>query len=61
MKQWCISTWCPLGITDSGFTSPDIGKLRDCISVLFMFERRTIEDKQFKTDCRQWLDMLVSP
>ena len=50
-----------VGIFNTGFTSPDIAKLRDCISVLFMFERRPVEDKEFKADCRQWLDMLVSP
>ena len=49
------------GIFNTGFTSPDVATLRDCISVLFMFERRPVEDKQFKDDCRQWLDMLVSP
>ena len=36
------------------------GHLRDCISVLFMFERRPTRDKSFSEDCRQWLNLLVS-
>ena len=34
--------------------------LRDCISVLFMFERKPTRDKSFSEDCRQWLNLLVS-
>ena len=35
-------------------------QLRNCISVLFMFERKPVRDKPFSEDCRQWLDLLVS-
>ena len=61
INQFYCYSFLFAGIFNTGFTSPDVAKLRDCISVLFMFERRPVEDKQFKDDCRQWLDMLVSP
>ncbi len=34
--------------------------LRQCISVLFMFERKPVQNKEFSKDCRHWLDLLVS-
>eukprot|EP00731_Ephydatia_muelleri_P017652 Em0010g750a len=34
--------------------------LRDCISVLFVFQRRQPQDQQFSEDCMQWLDILLS-
>ena len=33
--------------------------LRDCVSVLFVFQRRQPQDQQFSEDCMQWLDILV--
>lgn len=40
--------------------SPETARLKDCISVLFIFERRPIQDESFTTNCRMWLDVLVS-
>ena len=34
--------------------------LRDCISVLFMFERKPQRDSQFSVECRHWLNTMVS-
>uniref|UniRef100_A0A663NA73 Ectopic P-granules 5 autophagy tethering factor n=1 Tax=Athene cunicularia TaxID=194338 RepID=A0A663NA73_ATHCN len=40
--------------------SSDLGHLRECISVLFSFTRRIIEDPQFQSDLLMWLHRLVS-
>ncbi|XP_021140563.2 ectopic P granules protein 5 homolog isoform X2 [Columba livia] len=40
--------------------SSDVGQLKECISVLFSFTRRVIEDPQFKSDLLLWLQRLVS-
>ncbi|XP_071084165.1 ectopic P granules protein 5 homolog [Haliotis cracherodii] len=37
-----------------------VHKLRDCISVLFVFHRRPIKDVEFVTNIRQWTDRLVA-
>ncbi|XP_046571414.1 LOW QUALITY PROTEIN: ectopic P granules protein 5 homolog [Haliotis rubra] len=37
-----------------------VQKLRDCISVLFVFHRRPIKDVEFVTNIRQWTDRLVA-
>lgn len=34
--------------------------LRDCISVLFMFERKPQKDSHFSAECRHWLNTMVS-
>lgn len=34
--------------------------IRDCISVLFMFERKPQRDSQFSAECRHWLNTMVS-
>lgn len=39
--------------------SPETARLKDCISVLFIFERRPTQDESFTADCRRWLDILV--
>lgn len=33
--------------------------IRDAISVLFMFQRRPLKDKEFSQYCRKWLNILV--
>uniref|UniRef100_A0A8C0FDI8 Ectopic P-granules autophagy protein 5 homolog n=1 Tax=Bubo bubo TaxID=30461 RepID=A0A8C0FDI8_BUBBB len=40
--------------------SSDLGHLKECISVLFSFTRRIIEDPQFQSDLLTWLQRLVS-
>ncbi|XP_030325636.1 ectopic P granules protein 5 homolog isoform X5 [Strigops habroptila] len=40
--------------------SSDLGHLKECISVLFSFTRRVIEDSQFQSDLLMWLQRLVS-
>ncbi len=50
--------WVPM--CPPGELNPYTTALRDCISVLFMFERKPVQDKEFSNDCRQWLDLLVS-
>ncbi|XP_030325637.1 ectopic P granules protein 5 homolog isoform X6 [Strigops habroptila] len=39
--------------------SSDLGHLKECISVLFSFTRRVIEDSQFQSDLLMWLQRLV--
>ncbi|XP_072849080.2 ectopic P granules protein 5 homolog isoform X1 [Pogona vitticeps] len=41
-------------------TSSDLGALKECISVLFSFTRRLVEDAQFQNDVLSWLRRLVS-
>ena len=45
---------CPPGAMDS-----HAARLRDCISVLFMFIRRPVVTSKFSEDCQHWLDILV--
>ncbi|XP_077202821.1 ectopic P granules protein 5 homolog isoform X2 [Paroedura picta] len=40
--------------------SADLGPLKECISVLFSFTRRVVEDSQFQSDVLTWLQRLVS-
>ncbi|XP_053153472.1 ectopic P granules protein 5 homolog isoform X2 [Hemicordylus capensis] len=40
--------------------SSDLGPLKECISVLFSFTRRVVEDPQFQSDVVSWLRRLVS-
>uniref|UniRef100_K7FTW0 Ectopic P-granules 5 autophagy tethering factor n=1 Tax=Pelodiscus sinensis TaxID=13735 RepID=K7FTW0_PELSI len=40
--------------------SSDLGHLKECISILFGFMRRVIEDPQFQSDLLFWLQRLVS-
>ncbi|NXW63140.1 EPG5 protein, partial [Eurystomus gularis] len=40
--------------------SSDLGHLKECVSVLFSFTRRVIEDPQFQNDVLMWLQRLVS-
>uniref|UniRef100_H0YTN2 Ectopic P-granules 5 autophagy tethering factor n=1 Tax=Taeniopygia guttata TaxID=59729 RepID=H0YTN2_TAEGU len=40
--------------------SSDLTHLKECISVLFSFTRRVIEDPQFHSDLLMWLQRLVS-
>uniref|UniRef100_A0A8C3K6Z7 Ectopic P-granules autophagy protein 5 homolog n=1 Tax=Calidris pygmaea TaxID=425635 RepID=A0A8C3K6Z7_9CHAR len=40
--------------------SSDLCHLKECISVLFSFTRRVIEDPQFQSDLLMWLQRLVS-
>lgn len=37
----------------------EIQKLRDCISVLFMFVRQPIQDEEFVTILNGWMEQLV--
>ena len=37
----------------------EIQKLRDCISVLFMFVRQPIKDEEFVTILNGWMEQLV--
>ncbi|OXB58335.1 hypothetical protein ASZ78_001030 [Callipepla squamata] len=39
--------------------SSDLSHLKECISVLFSFTRRVIEDPQFQSDLLMWLQRLV--
>uniref|UniRef100_A0ACB8EQ65 Ectopic P granules protein 5 n=1 Tax=Sphaerodactylus townsendi TaxID=933632 RepID=A0ACB8EQ65_9SAUR len=41
-------------------SSGDFGPLKECISVLFSFTRRVVEDLQFQSDILSWLQRLVS-
>uniref|UniRef100_A0A2R5LL19 Ectopic P granules protein 5 homolog n=1 Tax=Ornithodoros turicata TaxID=34597 RepID=A0A2R5LL19_9ACAR len=38
----------------------DIVTVRECLSVLFVFARRPIQDKQFLDEVRKWITMLAS-
>lgn len=40
--------------------SHQVDQLRQCISILFAFQRRPTKDNLFVTDTRQWLSRLVS-
>ncbi|CAM4569444.1 unnamed protein product [Caretta caretta] len=40
--------------------SSDLGHLKECVSILFGFTRRVIEDPQFQSDLLCWLQRLVS-
>ncbi|KYO28856.1 ectopic P granules protein 5 homolog isoform X1 [Alligator mississippiensis] len=40
--------------------SVDLGHLKECISVLFSFMRRVVDDPQFQSDLLLWLQRLVS-
>ncbi|TFK08050.1 histone H1.0 [Platysternon megacephalum] len=40
--------------------SSDLGHLKECVSILFGFTRRVIEDPQFQSDLLLWLQRLVS-
>ncbi|XP_061469566.1 ectopic P granules protein 5 homolog isoform X3 [Rhineura floridana] len=40
--------------------SSDVGPLKECISVLFSFTRRVVEDPQFERDVLSWLQRLVA-
>uniref|UniRef100_A0A8C0IPS9 Ectopic P-granules 5 autophagy tethering factor n=1 Tax=Chelonoidis abingdonii TaxID=106734 RepID=A0A8C0IPS9_CHEAB len=40
--------------------SSDLGHLKECVSILFGFTRRIIEDPQFQSDLLLWLQRLVS-
>uniref|UniRef100_A0A8C3XNI7 Ectopic P-granules autophagy protein 5 homolog n=1 Tax=Chelydra serpentina TaxID=8475 RepID=A0A8C3XNI7_CHESE len=39
--------------------SSDLGHLKECVSILFGFTRRVIEDPQFQSDLLLWLQRLV--
>jgi len=43
---------------DAG-VSHQIDQLRQCISILFAFQRKPTRDNVFVTDSRQWLSRLV--
>ena len=48
---------CPVELSQE--VQADIQKLRDCISVLFMFVRQPIQDKEFVTILNGWMEQLV--
>ncbi|EMP40141.1 Ectopic P granules protein 5 like protein [Chelonia mydas] len=39
--------------------SSDLGHLKECVSILFGFTRRVIEDPQFQSDLLRWLQRLI--
>ncbi|XP_064604344.1 ectopic P granules protein 5 homolog [Liolophura sinensis] len=49
----------PHEIQDQG-TSLQIHRLKECISILFMFHRRPIKDEHFMQDIRSWTERLTS-
>jgi len=52
-----VSELCPVELSQE--VQADIQKLRDCISVLFMFVRQPIQDKEFLTILNGWMKQLV--
>jgi len=52
-----VSELCPVELSQE--VQADIQKLRDCISVLFMFVRQPIQDKEFVTILNGWMEQLV--
>lgn len=48
-----------------GLHSPNnqhqINRLRDCITVLYMFHRRPVSDNEFVINTRGWTQRLVLP
>jgi hypothetical protein len=51
---------CHMHTHDPSHLSLETAKLKDCISVLFIFQRRPSQDEQFSKDCLQWLETLLS-
>jgi len=48
---------CPADLSQE--VQAEIQKLRDCISVLFMFVRQPIQDEEFVTILNGWMEQLV--
>lgn len=48
---------CPADMTQE--LQQEIQKLRDCISVLFMFVRQPIQDEEFVKILNGWMEQLV--
>ena len=48
---------CPADMSEE--LQQEIQKLRDCISVLFMFVRQPIQDEEFVTIMNGWMEQLV--
>ena len=48
---------CPVDMTED--LQQEVQKLRDCISVLFMFVRQPIQDEEFVTILNGWMEQLV--
>lgn len=48
---------CPLEISQD--SQDEVHKLRDCISVLFMFVRQPIKDEEFVLILNEWMQQLV--
>ena len=48
---------CPVELNQE--VQAEIQKLRDCISVLFMFVRQPIQDEEFVTILNGWMEQLV--
>ena len=51
------SELCPLEISQD--SQDEVHKLRDCISVLFMFVRQPIKDEEFVLILNEWMEQLV--
>ena len=52
-----VSESCPVELNQE--VQAEIQKLRDCISVLFMFVRQPIQDEEFVTILNGWMEQLV--
>lgn len=52
-----VSELCPVELNQE--VQAEIQKLRDCISVLFMFVRQPIQDEEFVTILNGWMEQLV--
>ena len=52
-----MSELCPVDMSQE--VQAEIQKLRDCISVLFMFVRQPIQDEEFVTILNGWMEQLV--
>lgn len=60
LKQFvvvAVSELCPVDLSQE--VQAEIQKLRDCISVLFMFVRQPIQDEEFVTILNGWMEQLV--
>ena len=62
LVRWCVCVcvWTALlAHQRDANVSHQVQQLRQCISILFAFQRRPTKDRVFVTDTRHWLSRLV--